>query len=51
MMNFTFTLEKPDDGEWGVLKPDGNWTGQIKLLLDEKVDIGNKYFSSRYRGS
>ena len=40
-MNFTYTLTKPSDGQWGVLK-NGKWTGMIGALQRKEVDIGNQ---------
>ena len=41
ILNFTFVLTKPPDGQWGALQSDGTWTGMIRELQDEKTDIGN----------
>ena len=40
-LNFTYTLIKPSDGQWGVLK-NGRWTGMIGALHQREVDIGKK---------
>ena len=32
ILNFTFTIEKPTDGEWGVLQKDGSWSGMVGML-------------------
>ena len=39
-MNFTYVVSKPPDGTFGALKPDGNWTGMIGELVNQKADIG-----------
>ena len=39
-MNFTFTLKPPPDNAWGGKQPDGSWNGMMKLVVDQKVDIG-----------
>ena len=39
VLNFTFILTKPEDGQWGALQPDGSWTGMVKLLQDHDLDI------------
>ena len=39
-LNFTYTLIKPSDGQWGILK-NGKWTGMIGALQHKEVDIGN----------
>ena len=46
-MNFTYTLIKPSDGQWGVLK-NGRWTGMIGALHQTEVDIGNHWFCEKY---
>ena len=40
-MNFTYVLKKPPDGQWGVKKYDGSWSGMIGELLLENADVGN----------
>lgn len=40
VMNFSFTVEVPQDGSWGALQPNGSWTGMVKMLQDDKLDIG-----------
>ena len=44
-MNFTYTLRPPPDGEWGVIREDGTWTGQVGELAAGRVDIGKKKLS------
>ena len=41
ILNFTFVLTQPPDGQWGALQSDGTWTGMIRELQDERTDIGN----------
>ena len=41
ILNFTFVLTKPPDGQWGALQSDGTWTGMIRELQDERIDMGN----------
>ena len=43
VLNFTFVLTKPPDGQYGVLKSDGTWTGMIRELQDQRIDIGNSH--------
>ena len=43
VLNFTYTLKKPPDGNWGALQSDGTWNGMVRLLQDKEADIG-KYF-------
>ena len=40
VMNFTYTLIKPPDGQWGSIQPDGSWSGMVGLLASGEVDIG-----------
>ena len=42
-MNFTYTVTKPADRQWGAIQKDGSWNGMIGLLATEKIDIGNYY--------
>ena len=39
-MNFTYTLIKPPDGQWGAIQSDGSWSGTVNLLANEIIDIG-----------
>ena len=41
IMNFTYTLIKPPDGQWGSIQPDGSWSGMVGLLVSGKIDIGS----------
>ena len=40
VMNFTYTLIKPPDGQWGAIQPDGSWSGMVGLLQTGVIDIG-----------
>ena len=40
-MNFTFKVEKPPDGEWGVKLSNNSWTGMVGMLIRKEIDIGN----------
>ncbi len=40
IMNFTFTLTQPPDGQWGSKRTDDTWTGMVGLLADQTIDIG-----------
>ena len=42
-LNFSFSIQKPPDLNWGTVQEDGSWNGMIKELLLEKADIGNAY--------
>jgi hypothetical protein len=39
IMNFTYTLIKPLDGQYGSIQQDGTWNGMINLLANEEIDI------------
>ena len=39
-MNFTFTIERPKDGEWGILQKNGSWTGMVGMLARQEIDFG-----------
>ena len=40
ILNFTFTIEKPIDGEWGVMQDDGSWSGIVGMLARKEIDLG-----------
>ena len=42
-LNFSYTVTKPSDGNWGSLNSDGTWTGMIGGLHRREIDLGN-YF-------
>ena len=44
-MNFTYTLTRPPDGQWGAIQTDGTWSGMVKLLADQEVDIATTDFT------
>ena len=39
-MNFTFTIKRPKDGEWGILQKNGSWTGMVGMLARQEIDFG-----------
>ena len=45
IMNFTYTVILPPDGEYGVIQPDGRWSGMVKLLANQEVDIAAADFA------
>jgi hypothetical protein len=45
IMNFTYTVIVPPDGEYGVIQPDGRWSGMVKLLANQEVDIAAADFA------
>ena len=44
-MNFTYTLIKPPDGQWGTIQPDGTWSGMVNLLANQDIDIATTDFT------
>ena len=44
-MNFTYTLIKPLDGQWGSIQPDGTWSGMVNLLANQEIDIATTDFT------
>ena len=43
-MNFTYTVIKPPDGQYGAIQPDGTWSGMVKLLANHDIDIATASF-------
>ena len=44
VLNFTYTLRKPTDRQWGSLQSDGSWTGMINEVHQKRIDMGNSDF-------
>ena len=40
ILNFTYSLTKPPDGQWGSLQSDMSWTGMVGMLNRGDIDIG-----------
>ncbi|XP_042237313.1 glutamate receptor ionotropic, kainate 5-like isoform X2 [Homarus americanus] len=38
-INFTYRLVLPEDGTFGTLLPNGNWSGMLELVVNHKADI------------
>ena len=45
IMNFTYTVIKPPDEQWGSIQPDGTWSGMVNLLANQDVDIATAPFT------
>ena len=45
IMNFTYSVIQPPDGQYGAIQPDGTWTGMVNLLANEDIDIATTAFS------
>ncbi|XP_050735872.1 glutamate receptor ionotropic, kainate 4-like [Eriocheir sinensis] len=39
LLNFTYSCNRSPDGEWGVLRPDGVWSGMIGELVRGAADV------------
>ena len=50
-MNFSYTLNKPPDGAWGAIQPDGSWNGMVNLLAKQVVDIATTDFTITHERS
>ena len=44
-MNFTYTVIKPPDGQYGGIQSDGTMSGMIGLLANQDIDIAPAPFS------
>lgn len=40
IMNFSYELTKPPDGQWGAIQPDNTWSGMVGMLASDQIDIG-----------
>ena len=40
ILNFTYDLTKPPDGQWGSIQPDNSWSGLVGMLMAEEIDMG-----------
>ncbi|XP_060068781.1 glutamate receptor ionotropic, kainate 2-like [Ylistrum balloti] len=38
-LNFTFEVDGPPDGQWGVINSNGTWTGMVGQLAKREIDI------------
>ena len=50
-MNFTYTVIKPPDGQYGGIQPDGTWSGMVGLLANHEIDIATTRFSVTHQRS
>ena len=39
LLNFTYTVEKPLDGEWGSRLSNDSWTGMVGMLIRKEIDV------------
>ena len=42
ILNFTYEVRRPPDGQWGAIQADGSWTGMVNELQYQRADIGNE---------
>ena len=40
LLNFSYNVIEPPDGEWGVMRDDGTWSGMVGQLETKTVDFG-----------
>ena len=40
LLNFSYNVIEPPDGEWGAMKEDGTWSGMVGQLQAKIVDFG-----------
>ena len=40
LLNFSYTVSVPPDGEWGALRDDGTWSGMVGQLDTKRVELG-----------
>ena len=40
LLNFTYLVTQPSDGQWGSSISNGSYTGMIGALHQKEVDIG-----------
>lgn len=43
VLNFTFVIHIPEDGEYGIQKSPGKWSGMVGQLAEHKTDIGRQH--------
>ena len=39
-MNFTYSVTKPEDNQWGAIQNDSSWTGMVGMLIRKEIDLG-----------
>ncbi|GFQ68143.1 lig_chan-Glu_bd domain-containing protein [Trichonephila clavata] len=44
-LNFRYEIVSPDDGQWGTVKADGNWSGIIGMVAKGEADMGLSYLA------
>ena len=49
LLNFSYTVSLPPDGEWGALRDDGTWSGMVGQLKREVLDLGLHLFSYKLK--
>lgn len=51
ILDFKFEILIPPDGEYGYVKPDGNWTGMVGMVQREEADVSIGRMLSSYSRS
>ncbi|XP_076373361.1 glutamate receptor ionotropic, delta-2-like isoform X1 [Tachypleus tridentatus] len=46
--NFTYSLKVPKDHQWGMILPNGSWTGMIGMMVQNEADLGLGPFAVNY---
>ena len=44
-LNFTTSLARPEDGAWGAVDDQGNWSGMVGMVKRNEVDFALGEFS------
>ena len=44
ILNFTYSLSRSPDGQWGALQANGTWTGMMRPMQNDVFDIGIHLF-------
>ena len=43
-LNFSYSITKPPDNDWGIDYGHGNWSGIVGMLSRQEADIGMHKF-------
>ena len=50
-MNFTYTITKPPDEQYGSRMKNNSWTGMVHMLQKQEIDLGMYNSLYHYRRS
>ncbi len=45
VMNFTYSVVRPPDKQWGAIQKDGTWNGMVRMLQMDEIDIAPTDFT------